>query len=274
MDPSKILLTDQVAIVTGGGQGIGEGIALAFARFGADVVIADKNAEAGERVAAAVTEIGRRGLAITTDIREFDQVQALVDQTMSDFGRLDILVNNAGGVRYSPFLDLGQRGWHKHTALNFDGLFGPTDAAVRAMIKGGRGGSVINVASIEALRAAPNYSVYAACKAGMLNFTRTLALELSEHSIRVNGIAPDVVMTPHLLEYEQQRSDQSGGAESRSRGIPLGRDGTPEDCAGACVFLASAMAAYITGITLSVDGGTFASSGWSRRPDGTWTLHH
>jgi NAD(P)-dependent dehydrogenase (short-subunit alcohol dehydrogenase family) len=272
MDPSDILLTDQVAIVTGGGQGIGEGIALGFARFGAHVVVADKNAETGERTAAAVRELGREGLAITTDVREFDQVNALVDQTMERLGRVDILVNNAGGTRYAPFLDLGQRGWHRHMQLNFDGLFGPTDAAVRAMLKSGRGGSIINVASIEALRAAPMFSVYAACKAGMVNFTRSLALELADKGIRINAIAPDVVETPHLLEYEG--SSSGGTSEARDRGIPLQRAGSTEDCAGACIFLASKMASYITGVTLSVDGGTYASSGWTRNPDGTWGLFH
>jgi NAD(P)-dependent dehydrogenase (short-subunit alcohol dehydrogenase family) len=272
MNPSDILLTDRVAIVTGGGQGIGEGIALGFARFGAHVVVADKNAETGERTAAAVRALGRDGLAIATDVREFDQVKAMVDQTMSHFGRLDILVNNAGGVRYSSFLDLGQRGWQRHMQLNLEGLFGPTDAAVRAMLKGGRGGVVLNVASIEALRAAPMFSVYAACKAGMVNFTRSLALELADHNIRVNAIAPDVVETPHLREY--MGSPTGGTAESRARGIPLRRTGTVDDCAGACIFLASDMASYITGVTLSVDGGTYASSGWTRNPDGSWGLFH
>ncbi len=272
MDPADILLTDRVAIVTGGGQGIGEGIAKGFARFGAHVVIADKNAETGERTAAAVRALGRQALAITTDVREQDQVQAMVDQTVKHFGRLDILVNNAGGVRYAKFLDLGQKGWHRHTQLNFDGLFGPTDAAVRAMIAGGRGGVVLNIASIEALRAAPMFSVYAACKAGMVNFTRSLALELADERIRVNAIAPDVVETPHLLAFEG--SATGGSKDARERGIPLRRAGSVEDCANACIFLASDMASYITGVTLSVDGGTFASSGWTRNPDGTWGLFH
>jgi NAD(P)-dependent dehydrogenase (short-subunit alcohol dehydrogenase family) len=272
MDPSSILLTDQVAIVTGGGQGIGEGIAKVFARFGAHVVIADKNAEAGERVAAEVRELGREGIAITTDVREFDQVNSLVEQTVSRLGGLDILVNNAGGTRYASFLDLGQRGWHRHMQLNFDGLFGPTDAAVRAMIDGRRRGSIINIASIEALRAAPMFSVYAACKAGMVNFTRSLALELADQGIRVNGIAPDVVRSPHLDEYEG--SATGGSLEARNRGIPMRRQGEPEDVAGAAVYLASDMAAYVTGVTLSVDGGTYASSGWTRNEDGSWGLFH
>jgi NAD(P)-dependent dehydrogenase (short-subunit alcohol dehydrogenase family) len=272
MDPSSILLTDRVAIVTGGGQGIGQGIAHAFARFGAHVVIADKNAEAGERVAAEVRALGREGLAVTTDVREFEQVNALVQRTVERLGRLDILVNNAGGTRYASFLDLGQRGWQRHMELNFSGLFGPTDAAVRAMLKCGRGGAIVNIASIEALRAAPMFSVYAACKAGMVNFTRTLALELADHDIRVNAIAPDVVETPHLRDYEG--SATGGSRDARARGIPLRRAGTVEDVAGAAVFLASGMASYITGVTLSVDGGTYASSGWTRNPDGSWGLFH
>jgi NAD(P)-dependent dehydrogenase (short-subunit alcohol dehydrogenase family) len=272
MDPSDILLTDQVALITGGGQGIGEGIARGFARFGAKVVIADKNGETGERAAAAIRAAGGEALAITTDVREFEQVKAAVEQTVKRFGRLDILVNNAGGVRHASFLDLGQRGWNSHARLNFDGLFGPTDAAVRAMIAGGRGGVVLNVASIEALRAAPMFSVYAACKAGMVNFTRSLALELADHGIRVNAIAPDIVDTPHLREFEG--SATGGSSEARERGVPLRRPGTVEDCANACIFLASKMASYVTGVTLSVDGGTFASSGWTRNPDGSWGLFH
>jgi NAD(P)-dependent dehydrogenase (short-subunit alcohol dehydrogenase family) len=272
MDPSDILLTDRVAIVTGAGQGIGEGIARGFARFGARVVVADKNAETGERTAAAIRAAGGQARSIPTDVREFDQVQAMTDETVKHFGRLDILVNNVGGVRYAKFLDLGEKGWHRHTQLNFDGLFGPTDAAVRAMIAGGRGGVVLNIASIEALRAAPMFSVYAACKAGMVNFTRSLALELADQGIRVNGIAPDIVDTPHLQAFEG--SATGGTREARERGIPLRRPGTVEDCANACIFLASDMASYVTGVTLSVDGGTFASSGWTRNPDGSWGLFH
>ena len=270
MDPSDILLTDQVAIVTGGGQGIGEGVALAFARFGAHVVIAEKNPETGERIAAQVRELGREGIAITTDVRDLDQVRAMVDKTMQTLGRVDILVNNAGGTRRAPFLDLEPRGWRRHIELNFDGLFGPTDAAVRAMIEGGRGGSIINVASIEGLRAAPNFSVYAACKAGMISLTRTLALELAEHDIRVNCVAPDHTDTPGIRGLGNAPPSASN-LQSYQRAIPMGRVGTIEETAGPFVFLASKLASYVTGITMSVDGGTWASSGWMREHDGDWS---
>lgn len=270
--PNDILLTGKTAIITGGGAGIGKGIALAFARFGADVVIADKDAEAGQTTAAEVEQLGRRGLAITTDVRDFQQVQSMVDAAVGQLGRIDILVNNAGGTRMAEFLELGERGWDRHIDLNFKGLFGPTDAVAKVMIAQGEGGAIINVSSIEGTRAAPLFSVYAACKAGMLNFTRSLALELADHNIRVNAITPDVVDSPHLELFDQHFSYLSGGEEGRRRAVPLSRAGSTDEIAAPCVFLASEMGRYITGITLPVDGGTHASSGWVRDPEGRWTL--
>jgi len=268
MDPSNILLTNKVAIITGGGDGIGKGIAHTFARFGADVVIADKIAERGDAVAKEVAAIGRKGIAITTDIRDYDQVTSLVSKTVSELGGVDILVNNAGGSRYVQFKEMGgPPAWKKHIDLNFNGLFGPTEQAVQAMIQGGRKGSIVNISSIEGLRAAPNFGVYAACKAGMLNFTRTLALELADHDIRVNAIAPDVINTPHTAQFATEMNSN----DDRYRAIPMRRQGTVEEVAAAAVFLASEMASYITGTTLSVDGGTFASSGWVRSESDAWT---
>ena len=167
LSPQDILLADKVALIAGGAQGIGEGVARSFARFGAKVVVADKNAEVGEATAKSINEDGGTALFAHCDIRELEQVEKAVDLAMDEFGRLDILVNNAGGVRRAPFLELGARGWHRHIELNMLGLFGPTELAIRAMQRGGRGGSIINVASIEAFRAAPHRSVYAACKAAM-----------------------------------------------------------------------------------------------------------
>ena len=270
--PDDILLTEKVAVITGGGDGIGKGIALAYARFGADVVIADKNAEAGQAVAEEIQQLGRQGLAITTDVRDFQQVQAMVAATTEQLGRIDILVNNAGGTRMAPFLELGETGWQRHIDLNFTGLFGPTDAVAKAMIAQGDGGVIINVASIEGTRAAPLFSVYAACKAGMLNFTRSLALELADHNIRVNAITPDVVDSPHLALFDQNFSYLSGGEEGRRRAVPLSRAGSVDEIAGPCVLLASDMGRYITGATLAIDGGTHASSGWVRDPENRWTL--
>jgi NAD(P)-dependent dehydrogenase (short-subunit alcohol dehydrogenase family) len=189
---------------------------------------------------------------------------------MEKLGRVDILVNNAGGTRRASFLDLEPWGWRRHMELNFDGLFGPTDAAVRAMIKGGRGGCIINVSSIEGLRAAPNFSVYAACKAGMISLTRTLALELAEHDIRINCVAPDHTDTPGIRGLSN-RPPSASQLEAYQRAIPMGRAGTIEETAGPFVFLASKLASYVTGVTISVDGGTWASSGWIRDHNGEWS---
>lgn len=156
--------------------------------------------------------------------------------------------------------------------LNFTGLFGPTDAAVKRMIEGGRGGSVINVASIEAFRAAPHRSIYSACKAGMVNFTRTLALELAEHNIRVNAIAPDIVATPGIRLVDPDGDAPPERLDALKRHIPLARVGHTDDTAGACIYLASKLASYVTGITINVDGGTWASSGWSLDRKGRWQL--
>jgi NAD(P)-dependent dehydrogenase (short-subunit alcohol dehydrogenase family) len=274
LSTNDILLTDKVAFIAGGAYGIGGGVARNFARFGAKVVVADKDAESGRETAAAINRAEGDGTALFVhcDIRRLDQVEQAVDETMSLFGRLDILVNNAGGVRRVPFLDLGPRGWHRHMELNMIGLYQPTDLAVRAMLKGGRGGSIINVSSIEAFRAAPDRSVYAACKAAMVNFTRTLALELGLDGIRVNGIAPDVIATPGIRLIAPDGTAPKERLEALARHVPLGRAGDIDDTAGACLFLASDLARYITGVTIPVDGGTWASSGWSRDKEGRWHL--
>jgi NAD(P)-dependent dehydrogenase (short-subunit alcohol dehydrogenase family) len=146
-----------------------------------------------------------------------------------------------------------------------------TQTAAKLMIAAGAGGSIINITSIEGLRAAPGYAVYAGCKAGIVNFTRTTALELAEHGIRVNAIAPDIVLTETMARYIPALFTEEGRA-AQTRYVPLGRPGNFDDCAGAAVFLASSMSGYITGTTLNVDGGTWASSGWIRNDADGWTL--
>jgi NAD(P)-dependent dehydrogenase (short-subunit alcohol dehydrogenase family) len=265
------LLNDKVAVVTGGGAGIGRGVVMGLAEFGADVAIIDIDVEAAETVAGLVRAKGRRALAINADVMDRDAIRAAVDRTAAELGRLDILVNNAGGTRPIKLLDMTDAQADKQIDLNLKNLVATTQAAARAMVAGGRGGSIINVASIEALRAAPGYSVYAACKAGMLNFTRTIALELAEHGVRVNAIAPDLVPTERMARFAPGLFSPEAKA-AQAAYIPLGRAGDFDDCAGAVVFLASGLSRYVTGATLSVDGGTWASSGWSRDGMGGWTL--
>ena len=279
MNTPDIQLTDQVAVVTGAAAGIGRAIALACAAVGADVVIGDIVPERCEEVAARVREMGRADLAVPTDVCDTEQVRALIGSAAARFGRIDILVNNAGGVSPRPFIEQSERSWRRHIDLNLVSMLAATSAAAPLMIRGGRGGSIINVSSIEGSRAAPNFAVYGACKAAMLNFTRTMALELAEHGIRVNVIAPDYTVTPGLRGNHTgpvdpaswiRPSDQQEDATARR--IPLGRAGTDTECGNVAVFLASAMSSYVTGAVIPVDGGTWASSGWVRNKAGNWTL--
>jgi NAD(P)-dependent dehydrogenase (short-subunit alcohol dehydrogenase family) len=266
VDPSSVLLTDRVAIITGGGDGIGRGIALSFAKFGAHIVIADLNPAAGEKVAAEVREMGRKGLAIATDIRNLDQVKAMVQRTVAQMGGVDILVNNAGGARPKEFMEMDEARWRRSIELNLVGVLNCTHTVVKAMSEGGRRGAIINISSIEGSRAGPLYSVYSACKAAMENFTKTAALEFSRLGIRVNSIAPDGIDTPHTAELHTPQA-----AAALARVVPLGRMGVTDDVAGAAVYLASDMSAWVTGINIHVDGGTFASSGWIKQ-GASWTL--
>jgi NAD(P)-dependent dehydrogenase (short-subunit alcohol dehydrogenase family) len=276
LDPSDILLRDQFALVTGGGGGIGMGIALGLAKFGAEVGVLDIVPERAERAVQAIEELGGKGLALPADVMDTDQIRAAVDRAREHFGRLTILVNNAGGVRAAKFVDQSERSWRRHIDINLVSMLAATSAAIPSMIEAG-GGSIVNVTSIEGLRAAPLYSVYAACKAGMINFTRTLAVELAEHDIRVNAIAPDLTTTPGLRGNRTGPVDPSTWfdmpAVASERYIPLGREGVVDECGAAAVFLCSPMAGYMTGTTLNVDGGSWASSGWVRDGSGGWTLH-
>lgn len=273
MDEKSIRLDDKVAFITAGANGIGEGAALNIARFGGHAVIADIDEENGERVANAVRALGRKALFIRTDASIPDQIDAAVRIAHEHFGRLDILVNNAGGVRRKAFVDQSERSWRKHIDLNFISMLAATQAASRVMIACGNGGTIINMASSEGLRAAPGYAVYAACKAGMISFTRTMALELSGHGIRVYALAPDMIDTAGLKQVLDQSSEEMNAA--RDRYIPMNRVGSVDEIGGVIVFLASDMASYLTGVTIPVDGGTLASSGWNRAPDdGDWTLYH
>jgi NAD(P)-dependent dehydrogenase (short-subunit alcohol dehydrogenase family) len=278
LSPSDLLLTDQVAVVTGGGAGIGQGIALGLANFGADIVIVDVDADRGQATADLVEKAGRRAIAPPTDVTAPEQVDAAVQAAVDAFGRLDILVNNAGGTRGQRFLDQSLRSRIRHVDLNLMSMFHATAAAVPVMIEGGRGGRIINVSSIEGTRAAPGFAVYAACKAGMSSFTRTMAVELGEHAITVNCLMPDWIATPgnHGIIRGPVPDPLPERPETMRRGlaryVPAGREGDLDDIAAAAVFLASPMGRYVNGIAMPVDGGTWASSGWTRIDGGGWGL--
>ncbi len=279
MDASDIDLTGQVAFVTGGGGGIGRACALCLADMGADVAIVDVIPDRCAETAVQVEKRGRRAIQFPINVMEVEPLQNAVAETAKQFGRLDILVNNAGGVTRRAFVDLQPKNWARHIDLNLISNLAATQAAIPVMIAGGRGGSIINVTSIEGSRAAPGYAVYAACKAGINNLTRTLALELAEHGIRVNAIAPDYTVTPgttgNFTGPVEDTANFEFPPEQREiirRRIPWGRAGIDEECGQLAVFLASRMSTYITGTVIPVDGGSWASSGWVRDKTNNWIL--
>jgi NAD(P)-dependent dehydrogenase (short-subunit alcohol dehydrogenase family) len=248
-------LSGKTAIVTGGGKGIGRQMAQGLAEAGANLVLCARQAERCEQAAAELTELGVKTLGLGCDVRDPDQVQAVVARTSADFGGVDILVNNAGTVWGATAEDMPLEGWQKVVDVNLTGVFLFSQAAGRVMIERG-GGSIVNIASVAGLHGAPpeivNTVVYHATKGGVIAFTRDLAWKWAAHGIRVNAIAPGWFpsdMANFVLEHAGQEL---------VRRVPLGRFGGQEDLKGPAVFLASDAAAYVTGHTLVVDGGQSA----------------
>jgi NAD(P)-dependent dehydrogenase (short-subunit alcohol dehydrogenase family) len=263
LGPDAARLDGLVAVVTGGGAGIGRGIAGGLVAFGAQVAVWERDAPSAE---AAADETD--GLAVVVDVRDDDQVDAALVTTLDRFGRVDVLVNNAGGTFRSPLLDTSANGFDALHRANLRQVLVCTQRVARAMVTAGRGGSIVNVTSIEGTRAAPGYAAYAAAKAGVINLTRTAALELAPHGIRVNAIAPDITLTEGLASLAPDGSLGSGDDDGRwGRTVPLGRVGHVDEIAGVAVFLASPLSAYVTGQTIHADGGTHAAGGWYRHPD-------
>jgi NAD(P)-dependent dehydrogenase (short-subunit alcohol dehydrogenase family) len=242
------------------------------------LVVADVDPAGAQKTAAMAESLGRRAIPVECDVMDAGQLRSAVSRAQRELGRIDILVNNAGGVRPSRFLEQSERSWQRHIDLNLSSVLVATKAAAAVMIDGGRGGSIVNVSTIEATRAAPGYAVYAACKAAVISFTQSMALELAEHGIRVNVISPDLTRTPGTLgltghDVPEELPEPSPMEQERAaRYVPLGRQGTIEECGAVVAFLCSPLASYVTGINVPVDGGTRASSGWLRSASGRWTL--
>lgn len=246
--------SNQVVIVTGGASGLGLAIAEHMAHEGANVVIADNDAEAAEARAAALLDRGCRSLGIACDVQSPDQVEKMVEQTIQEFGSLDVLVSNAGIGGLYDFLDQPIEHWNSVIGVNLTGVFLCGQAAGRAMAKQGRG-RIINIASIAAYGAGTGRAAYGTSKAGVIQLTRQMAMELGPLGINVNAIAPGPVDTPMVAANHTE-----GTRRQFTSRIPLGRYGTPNEIACAVAFLATPEASYINGQTLNVDGG-FTSVG-------------
>lgn len=257
-------LNDKVAIVTGGAQGMGRAISLRYAKEGASVVVADLNLEGAQMAAQEISDAGGRAFAVAVDVRSQDQVQAMVDSAVEQFGGLDILVNNAGVGKIIPFLETTEADWDFMFDINCKGLLWCSQAAARQMIAQARGGKIVNLASQAGRRGEALVLAYCASKACVISMTQSIALALAPHKINVNAIAPGIVDTPFWDEVDKQFAkllNMEIGEPKRTfvQSIPLGRIEQPEDVTGTAVFLASSDADYITQQTFNVDGGNWPS---------------
>lgn len=241
-------LEQQVAVVTGAGRGIGRAIALKFAAEGADVVCISRTAENADKVAAEVRALGRRAWSHAVDVADGAAVEATAEKILNEPGRVNILVNNAGVTRDGLLMRMSDEDWDTVLDTNLKGAFLFTKALVRAFIKQ-RSGRIINVSSVIALRGNAGQANYAASKAGLLGFTKSVARELASRGITVNALAPGFVETDMTAPLTAELK------EMVLKGIPLGSFGKADDIAHAAVFLASPGARYITGQVLAVDGG-------------------
>ena len=260
-------LTGTVAVVTGGAGGLGDAISRDLAANGVRVAVLDVDADGVERLA---DDLGDAGLVRRGDAREADQLAALFAEVDERWGRVDTLVNVPGGTFRAPFTATSPKGWDALLRTNLGHVLHACSLAIPRMQAGGRGGSIVNLTTIECHRAAPGFAVYAAAKAAVEQLGRTLAVEHGPDGIRVNNVAPDYTPTPNMIAIGGA-DDLQLVADGKRISIPMGRPGRVEEISGCVVFLASALSSYLTGTTLHADGGTFASSGWFNWPGDGWS---
>ena len=246
---NQFKLDGKVAIVTGAGRGLGQGAALGFAEAGAEVALVDLISTA--ETAAKVAATGRRAIQIQANLMERAAIQPVVDRVVRELGAIDILLNNAGIIRRSPLLEFTEEDWDDVIQLNQSAVFFLSQAVARQMAAQGRGGKIVNIASMLSFQGGIRVPSYTASKSAVMGLTRLMANELAPLHINVNAVAPGYMATDNTAPL---RADQARSAEILAR-IPAGRWGTPEDLQGALVFLASTASDYVTGYTLAVDGG-------------------
>ena len=241
-------LKDQIVLVTGSARGIGKEIALTFAQEGATVIISDINAEMADTTAKELKAGGFESTSFACNVTDLESVKEMVDKILDKYGRIDILVNNAGITKDNLLLRMSEGEWDAVLAVNLKGVFSCTKTIIKSMLKAKKG-KIINIASIIGIVGNAGQANYAASKAGIIGFTKSIAKEFASRGITANAVAPGYIKS----EMTEKLSEKA--AEEIFKTIPLGKLGTPKDVAGVCLFLASPNADYITGQTIVVDGG-------------------
>ena len=243
------LLENKTAIITGATRGIGRGIAIEFAKHGANVAFTyNSSVDAALALEQELNNLGVKARGYQSNAAEFDKAQELAKEVLTEFGRIDVLINNAGITKDNLLLRISEEDFDQVIKVNLKSVFNLTKAVIRPMMKQ-RAGSIINMSSVVGLKGNAGQANYAASKAGIIGFSKSVALELGSRNIRSNVIAPGFIETEMTAKLDEAI------VQGWRNGIPLKRGGTPEDIANACVFLASNLSSYITGQTLSVDGG-------------------
>ncbi len=251
-------LNGRVALVTGGGRGIGRAIALALAHAGADVAISGRTTSRLQNTAEEINKLGRKSLVVTADISKLQDIENMVRTVVNEFGRLDILVNNAGINKRVPSLEVTEELWDSIVDTNLKGTFFCCQAAGRIMLKQGKG-KIINICSLTSQIGMTTIAPYGATKSGVLGLTRSLAAEWARYGINVNAIGPGY----HETDLTRPLLENKAWMEKLMPRIPIGRVGTTEDLMGAAVFLASDASNYVSGEIIYVDGGFLSGWNWN-----------
>jgi NAD(P)-dependent dehydrogenase (short-subunit alcohol dehydrogenase family) len=265
----KFYLDDRVAVVTGGGRGMGAGIATGFAEAGAHVVVAEIEPQKGEETVEKIRSLGRKALALRINVLDRSQVMAMVEKALAEFGRIDILVNNVGGTyatKGSLITEFDDEKWERIIEVNLKSTFLCTKNVSPVMVRQ-KSGNIINIVSAAGLRPHPVQLPYATVKAGIVNFTQSVAVQLAQFNIRVNAIAPGKIVTPGT-DYLSYLGDSH--ARARLEGTPLGKAGQTEDVAAAAVYLASDASAYVTGHCIPVMGGPYMGAMMMKYAEERW----